>query len=315
MLVAAGFAFGVLAYVRPEQIFIWALAVAVFMRVAPRELRPALTRSAIVTLAMFALLLAWRWSYYGALIPNSVTSKTGGGLVTAIIGSKYALGGLASILGIVALGLLGLPRLLRGRPDWQFLAIYCGAYTAFVLASGGDWMPGFRFFVPVLPLLWVLGVGSLLAFVSSAQPRVSPLAVGALVVTLAVLSFSLGRAMVRSQLEFPTGFKGITWHASPFRVEVAREVGRIVTPGSLLAIFEAGYVPYFLPDVRILDNSGLMDRTIARLPGRHMHKLTAAYFLERAPDYYLMMVSESAVRSPTASPCSRRPSSAPATNP
>src|SRR4029077_21236239 len=130
---------------------------------------------------------------------NCVVAKTGGGLFTGMLGMKYALGGLASILGIVALGVLGLPRLLRGRPDWQFLAIYCGAYIAFVFASGGDWMPGFRFFVPVLPLLWVLAIGSLLAFTGSAEPRVSPFAVGALVAVLAVSSFALGRALVRAQ--------------------------------------------------------------------------------------------------------------------
>ena len=49
-------------------------------------------------------------------------------------------------------------------------------------------------------------------------------------------------------------------------------------------------MPYFNPDLRILDASGLMDKGIARLPGRHMYKLTADYFLKRSPDYYLMMV-------------------------
>jgi hypothetical protein len=138
--------------------------------------------------------------------------------------------------------------------------------------------------------MWLVGIGALLAFTGSAEPRVAPFAVGALVVVLAVSSFALGRALVRAQLEFPTGLKGLTWEASPVRIEVAREVGRIVPAGSLLAIFEAGYVPYFNPELRILDNSGLMDRGIARLPGRHMFKLTADYFLKRSPDYYLMMV-------------------------
>ncbi len=290
LFMAAGVTFGVLTLVRPEQFFVWVLAFAVFLGVAPRPLRTALAGSASVTLLIYAASLAWRWTYYGALIPNSVTSKSGGGLFTVMLGLKYAFGGVASILGIVALGFLGLGRLLRGRTDWQFLAIYCGAYTLFVFVSGGDWMPGFRFFVPVLPLLWVLGIASLLAFTSSAQPRVSPVAVGALVLALAVSSFSLGRALVRAQLEFPTGFKGIQWQASPTRIVVAREIGRIVPPGSLLAIFEAGYVPYFNPNLRILDLSGLMDRTIARLPGRHMYKVSPDYFLKRAPDYYLMMV-------------------------
>jgi len=290
LLVAAGLCFGVLTLVRPEQFFIWALAMAAFLGIAPRALRSALLRSAAVTLGVYAAVLAWRWSYYGALIPNSVTSKTGGGLFTLMLGFKYALGGLASIVGIVALGFLGLPRLLRGHLDWQFLAIYCGAFTVFVFASGGDWMPGFRFFVPMLPLLWVLGIGSLLAFVSSAQPRVGPLPVAGIVLALAASSFSVGRVLVRAQLEFPTGFKGIQWQASPTLIVVAREIGRIAPPGSLLALFEAGYVPYFNPNLRIVDLSGLMDRTIARLPGRHMYKLTADYFLKRAPDYYLMMV-------------------------
>ena len=287
---AAGVAFGLLTLVRPEQFFVWGLTFVVFFAVAPRALRPALVRCAIVTLVIAAGMFAWRWVYYGSLVPNSVTSKIGGGLFSTMLGIKYALAGFVSTLGIVALGFLGLPRLLRGRPDWQFLAIYCAAFGVFVLTSGGDWMPGFRFYAPLLPLLWVLAVASLLTFTSSTQPHVSPLAVCGLVLMLALASFTLGRSLVRAQQEFPTGFKGVTWNSSRARIRVAREVARMVPPGSLMAIFEAGCVPYFNMDLRIVDDSGLMDRTIARLPGRYMYKLTADYFLKRAPDYYLMLV-------------------------
>jgi hypothetical protein len=55
-------------------------------------------------------------------------------------------------------------------------------------------------------------------------------------------------------------------------------------------VFEAGYVPYFCPDLRVQDDSGLNDQQIARLPGRHMEKLTSDVFLSRRPDYFLAVL-------------------------
>lgn len=289
LLVAGGLAFGVLTWVRPEQPFVWGLAMLVVLVRAPRNVRRALVASIVPTLILYAGVEAFRLSYYHAWVPNSVVAKAGGGLVTTILGAKYTLAGLGGTIGFVALGLCGLPALLRGRRDWQFLAIYCAAVVLFVGVSGGDWMPGFRFFVPVLPMLWVLSIAATLALLASSERLVADVLVAAIILLFAAANFADGRKAARAEYPFTTGIKGITWTSSPERIALAKQVRQIVPPGSVLATFEAGYVPYFCPGIRILDESGLSDHDIARLPGRHMFKMTADHFLHRKPDFFLTM--------------------------
>ena len=292
LLVAGGVVFGVLTWVRPEQPFVWGLAFAVFLAISPKRVRLALLASIVPTLVLYAALEAWRWSYYGQWVPNSVIAKWGGGFLTIVLGSKYTLAGLGASIGFVSLGLCGLPALLRGRRDWQFLAVYCGAMILFIASAGGDWMPGYRLFVPVFPMLWVLAIAATLKLLEGGVGAGIPRAViVGMVSVFALAAFASGRSLARAEYPMATGLKGIRWHSSSERIALAHEIGRIVPAGSVLALFEAGYVPYLCPQLKIMDNSGLNDRQIARLPGRHMYKLTADHFLSRKPDYYLAVMT------------------------
>jgi hypothetical protein len=285
-----GVAFGMATLVRPEQIFVWALAMAGFMFVAPPRLRPMIALAAVPTLAIHSAYVLWRWEYYGTLVPNSVVAKWGPGLVYLILGSKYAFAGLIGSVGVVGLSFLGLPALLKRGISWAFIAVYVGAYLAFVAVSGGDWMPGFRFFVPVYPLLWLLGAASLSVLLDRVTPRISHFLVFSVVAFLVVGSFFAGRSLVRAQFTFPTGFKERVWVANMDRVETGKELRALLPAGSTLALGECGYIPYFNPGIRILDLFGLMEPKIALMRGLHTHKLTSEYFMVSRPEYYLMMV-------------------------
>ena len=293
---AGGVAFGIATLVRPEQIFIWALATTGFLVVAPTRLRRTVAVAALPTLAIHAAYLLWRWEYYGTFIPNSVVAKWGPGIIYAILGTKYAFAGLTGSIGVIGLGLLGLPALIKRGTAWGFLAVYVGSYLAFIVISGGDWMPGFRFFVPVYPLLWLLSVASFTVLLARVTPRLPSVWVAGLTLVLVVGSFFGSRSLVRAQSPFSTGFKQRVWVTSPERVTTAKELRTLLPAGSELALGECGYIPYFNPDIRIFDVFGLMEPKIARMPGLHTHKLTSAYFTQRRPDFYLMMVREDAIR-------------------
>src|SRR5262249_8868982 len=146
----------VLALVRPEQIAIWGVAMAATYAFAPAPVRRTLLVAAIPTLVIHLATLAWRFSYYGQLVPNSVVAKWGGGATYALLGAKYALAAVVSSVGVLALSAFALPGLARMGHEARFLIVYCASYVAFIAISGGDWMPGFRFLVPLLPLLWLL---------------------------------------------------------------------------------------------------------------------------------------------------------------
>lgn len=289
LLLLGGTAFGLCMLVRPETLFVWGLAIVIFMVTVPARLRAAILVSAIPAILIAIATWSARLAYYHEWLPNSAVAKSGGGPVAAILGVKYALAGLAGTVGILGIGLLGVPALFRAGPQWRFLIAYCTAHLLFIAASGGDWMPGFRFHVPVLPLMWLVGAAGLAVFL---EERSRPRWMGAvfLMIVLCGASFFAGRSLVRAQWVYPTGLKGIKWDPSPTRIAVAKEIRGMLAPGDTLAMFEAGCIPYYNRDLYVMDLSGLMEPGIARLPGRHMYKLTADYFLERAPEYYMTMV-------------------------
>ena len=291
LLVLGGIAFGLVTWVRPEQPFAWAGTMLVFSMIAsPRE-RSAIPWSAVPTLVLYGALEAFRFAYYHGLVANSVVAKTGGGVASAILGAKYMLAAVGGTIGIVALGLCGLPALLRGRREWQFLALYCAAMLGLLGVSGGDWMPGFRLLVPIAPMLWLLALSAALVLLGAPGRDVPAPLVVAIVLVFAAAQFADGRKAVRAEQPFATGFKGVTWTSSRERIAIAKQLRSTLPPHSTLAVFEAGYVPYYCPDLRIQDDSGLNDAEIARLPGRHMYKLTSDVFLRRRPDYFLALIT------------------------
>jgi hypothetical protein len=287
---AGSVAFGFLSWVRPEQIFIWALTVAVTSLFLPERTRKALVVSAVPTVIIYGVQLLWRWNYYDALLPNTVNAKVGWALQQHINGMKYALGGLISTTGVLGISYLALPSLVRRGIHWKFLAFFSAAFILFAATSGGDWMPGYRFLVPVMPILWVMTIAALILLQKSLSVSVSRWIVVSLVLFLAGGSFFNERRLVRALHEYPTGFKEITWYSARYHYHVAKRLQELIPANSLLALGECGLIPYFNPDIRIMDNFGLMDRNIAMMPGIHTSKLTTDYFFARNPDFCLVMV-------------------------
>ena len=98
-----------------------------------RDRRGGMTVGAAVIGAALAL-TAWRWSTYGALVPNTFHAKPpdpAGG--AAYLGAWLLVAGAP-----LAISLRGAPRL--GRE----LAALAGVIATGVVWSGGDWMPGWR---------------------------------------------------------------------------------------------------------------------------------------------------------------------------
>ncbi|HWZ90043.1 MAG TPA: hypothetical protein VNW92_14370, partial [Polyangiaceae bacterium] len=89
-----------------------------------------------------------------------------------------------------------------------------------------------------------------------------------------------------------SGLRGLRLDHSRY-FGVARWMVREIHEPGLLAIGEAGVVPYYtrLP---VLDFHGLMDLHIARLPGAMHRKFDAAYVFARRPKYVLLLVNRAA---------------------
>ncbi len=115
----------------------------------------------LIQILCAGLLIAWRWWYFGDIAPQPVSAKIGGAFFSSLLeGLQYAQQTLFDprlLLFTALTAISALWILLRWRePLSVMLALLLFVYSAFVVASGGDWMAAGRFWVPVVPLMAVL---------------------------------------------------------------------------------------------------------------------------------------------------------------
>ncbi len=257
-----GVAVAVLPWLRPE------LAVAAGVLAAGAFMR--LRRGAVPVVALAGLglgaLVTFRWTMFGSVVPLAFYAKQG----SLEHGLDYAARGAAIAFGVFGLPLLWLG-LMRGRSDdrWAF-AVIAAHFVAVVLA-GGDWMPGFRLFAPVLPLaIGLIAVGTARA-VPSRPMRFA--ACGLAAATAAVFALDLATRMPE-------------WSA----VQASREgagralAERLKASVKRAALVDIGFLGY-ASGVEIVDLGGITDPEIARMPGGHLDKAVSdAWLAARAPD-------------------------------
>jgi hypothetical protein len=125
-----------------------------------------------IILVIFAFILVIRYHYFGNLFPCSVMAKTGGlSKIRVFHGLRYLLRNGKS-LGIFLIGLfvifssISLFRLIFSKihpiDNVYLYKIVLFAYlltnSLFIITTGGDWMEGGRFLVPILPLMYIFSI-------------------------------------------------------------------------------------------------------------------------------------------------------------
>ncbi len=150
------------ALVRPEGVVVWAVS-AVFKLL---RILSGGSQKRLSDLALWVVLFVvpyggywmWRWDYYGYFFPNTYYLKTARSLAVFKRGAVYAQDFFTIYwvwLGLGALISAWRERHISYRPATYLLAML-GVWSAEVVYTGGDWMPYFRFFVPVLPIVYLL---------------------------------------------------------------------------------------------------------------------------------------------------------------
>jgi hypothetical protein len=261
---------------RPDCALVFAMLGADRLLAAVRRREPGLLAFGLAFAALYAPYFAWRYDYYGWLLPNTFYAKVGGTWDQIARGLGYT-----GAFALVALPILlaALAALVRHRePSRRHGAIgalggVCIAHTAYVIAVGGDVMPAFRFFTAILPLLCVLA-GMAVAALRGGLARTA--AVVAIVIAN-VLQFAL-------HPKFELGTVGLDGK------EVGLWMRAHYPPDTLLATNAAGGVAYFsrLPTIDML---GLADTHIAHREMPRMgqgvaghEKGDGAYVLAARPD-------------------------------
>jgi arabinofuranosyltransferase len=316
------------ALTRPEGVLYFAVLVAllVYRHLCAHRRLPGparLVRWVAPFAIPFAAFIAWRLAYYGVPLPNTYYDKSGGSLRFALANGVSSLAsflgtslgqaprrwpaeamlpvgavlGAAAVLAVTAV-LLVRRAVRRGQAELGLAAAWVMLDFGCTLLEGGDWMPGFRFAIPACPFLALLagaGLGRLTSTTAARRRGLRAAMIAGAAAAVVAMSWMQLRAVdaqvpwlrplaqVRAVQPEPSYLAAATWlrgHAGA---------------GSLVAIEEAGLIPYYADGLRYLDLFGLTDAHLARAPGQPpFAKEDNAYVLGRRPEYVLLWVNTDA---------------------
>jgi len=285
-----------LSLTRPEGMLVFGLTVLHFVGTAwisgqgsPRErLQPLLRLVGIYAVPMLVF-VAWRLLYYGYPFPNTYYAKAG-------LSPEYLQAGLDYFFFFVRTYmlhglLLAAPILLllwrRRSPEMLYLITLTVGYTIYIISVGGDVLHAFRFFVPLLPLFYLLlqeSLRVLLAMVSRpvAWTHAVPLAAA---VALGFYSFTDPRGYIEEKWMLERGLVSKMTATGEW-------LGVVAGPSTEVAASTIGALSYY-SGVTLIDLLGLTDETIAHHPeaiegvesGWKERKYNTSYVLSRQPTW------------------------------
>ena len=235
----------------------------------------------------------WRWSYYGALLPNTFHAKVTQGPAVVAHGLYYAGWFLLDSAGAaIALGAL---LALRPRDRRISLLLWQGAgFTAYVLLIGGDGYAYGRFLVPVAVLLAPAAESGYRRAWRWLSERMLPFLSRApwLPVLLLVAMAAAGAAGSFAGADYRDYLRGV--EAESRRRAIGEWLREDAPSGALVALNPAGMIPY-VSGLPTLDLLGLTDAHIARQGKRVVNPVLFAhnrfdpdYVLSRRPDYLIL---------------------------
>lgn len=280
-------AFGLLGLVRPEGLLFYGLA-WIMLLVRRRNKREVLLTGSGILILLYAPYAAWKWFYFGSLVPNTFYAKTGPLNLMLRNGSDYVGGFFASYGYLLLLGLLLMEKRLLRTHAFLLPLIFVIVHWAAVLLLGGDWMPYYRLLLPTLPLIMmmvgegVIGTGSRKTAQTTERAHSNPVPLVTLVLVLIVL--------------FPGVLRYGPFEGERTTVKVFARLGmrlqEILPPHTSIGLGSTGAIGYYT-DMTIVDILGLTEVHIAReghivasQPG-HM-KTDGAYVLAKEPDLLLL---------------------------
>jgi hypothetical protein len=273
---AALVVFGLLGLVRPEGTLFFSIAfLSLLARSQQRKTVAALGLG--IAVVFYAPYLAWKWSYFHALLPNTFYAKTGPVGLMLANGARYVSGFALSYGYLFVAGVLLLRATGRTRESYALPLLFTAAAGIEVLFLGGDWMPHYRMLLPVLPFVMLVASRGVMA-IAAREARAAAFALA-----LVVLAAAPGAV----------GYDAFT--TERLTVDAFAHLGRrlrdILPPETTIGCGSTGAIGYYT-DMPIVDILGLTERFIARhgvvvgtQPG-HL-KTDGEYVLEKRPDLLL----------------------------
>jgi hypothetical protein len=186
-------------------------------------------------------------------------------------------------------------------PLVRWLLSYLVLHTAFVIHVGGDFYSGYRFFVVLLPIFYVLiglTVGRLFDVVVASSSwawiaRQGALGAACVAVVAGTAAAGLVHFTVRGLERGPYRHEYLAWRTTVNdNVRYMRWLKRTAPPGARMVVGDIGSAG-FIADLEVIDVHGIVDPTIAHQkvptfgkgkPGHEKHG-SRDYLLSRDPTY------------------------------
>lgn len=293
----AGLLVGALVATRPEALPLIA-ALPVLVVACAKDRRQAVgdfaARFLAVSLALVVLHLAWRLSFYGALLPNSFAAKATGSIGLRLESGVADLAGFfvtgragwpfATWLGLLLATLATLRGLrTRGRNVLRWLAVlwlFVGFRIAFDLWSGSEFMGVYRFLAPLLPFLCILAdEGGRIVWRRS--PDAGRAAFG--LACAVALGFNVAGHLRVS--EFRAAYQQGIEQA---HMEIGSWLKARYDASDWIAVGDAGAIPFY-SELPSIDLWGLNTAQISRLPGEYGKREGAmAWALAQQPRAFVL---------------------------
>jgi hypothetical protein len=257
----------------------------------------------MVFLLPFLAYNLWRIAYFGDWLPNTFYAKATGGAFNQIRkGAMYVLDFLLTyILPLVPLVAYGIVRRKRGEPGGNHFRTVCllflGSFTAYVVLVGGDYMAMYRFFVPLLPLVYILAAGRFVQATGSGKGAAGWVLLAAAVIVTFLPSTPLDRHVWGGNHTYHygcyEGYRTEQWYLNRY-ITIGRLFARMKRSGTDSIVIPAiGAVGYY-SGMDVVDYYGLTEPKIARMakktfgenfPGHE--KTDVDFILSKKPTYLM----------------------------
>ena len=325
LILSLGFCF-LVSLTRPEGLGIFIILVIIhsYRALSEKKSKEFLNYSVLALLIFvipFLIYFIWRISYYGFLFPLTYYAKTGGGILQWIRGAKYLMFFIIHfILPLTPLLILlfwekserikGMKFFSVSRINSQIVSnkygiILCGVMcitsTGYIVLVGGDYMAMYRFFVPILPFIYILIAAvyyQLVKDVGRADKKYY------VILVLIFIAFT-GTFLQSTPLEKIIYTKPSITHGQYQGVNFERwQSNRLSLIGKFfgnyknsldesLATDAIGAVSYY-SGLKIYSIHGLVDPKIARMDSKNLgrgfpghEKLDLLYTLSKKPTYFM----------------------------
>jgi hypothetical protein len=300
--VGSAWAFAACALNRPEGLLLGLIALGTLLvgkgsRRGRRE-----TRWLLTFLLPVAAYFLWRHSFYGVWMPNTYFAKKTPLEYALVKGGNY-LGRtffpfLNENMVYLALAAAWWTMILAGvfstdrfrRPPLLLVPLLALGQIVFAVRAGGDWMAGWRYMIPALPLLMLLTTAGLTDIAEGVRGQVktggATLAAATVGGLCAVYLTACGLGCRDFWANTLDGYRswasvGFTFdqrallrgHLLEKAVLIGDWLNAHLSPGAVVAYSEMGVTPYLCPQLRFLDVDGLTDHGVATLPGANHEQM------------------------------------------